>query len=338
MEFLVDPSNPMGLRSITVDKWKILLQEIGCSILSELRNEYCDAFILSESSLFVYPNRVMIKTCGQITLLKCVPMLLEFGKSVGAVDSKLTFARRNFFFPEEQKFPHNSFDNEVAYLKQHFPSGEAHVFGPGDCDQHFLFIYNNPNTPAVQAHFVEILMTGLDENVMKRFYKSDSTVTSAQFVKSSGISEFFGASTLIDAHLFEPCGFSSNALDGEVYYTIHITPQKECSYVSFEANIKLDDHSLVDKVVKYFNPRTFTVLNLGVSAPFDKEAFPAYYRRGASHHDFGNGNLLTWYSLKKSTTPFSPVVVAPPLCDPFTIAEKDVLDISLNSVVECGSS
>ncbi|KAJ2715479.1 spermidine resistance protein [Coemansia spiralis] len=76
-----------------------------------------------------------------------------------------------------------------------------------------------------------------------------------------------------DSYLFTPCGFSLNGLQGEGYYTIHVTPEHHCSYASFETNIADDVRfdpcdpaaikALVEHVAAAFGPRhvTATVFN-----------------------------------------------------------------------------
>ena len=74
----------------------------------------------------------------------------------------------------------------------------------------------------------------------------------------------------IDSFLFEPCGYSSNGLQDDRYFTIHVTPEPACSYASFESNIPVeeshashDGHSpietLVSQVTRIFDPESFTV-------------------------------------------------------------------------------
>ena len=45
----------------------------------------------------------------------------------------------------------------------------------------------------------------------------------------------------IDDFVFEPCGYSMNAILGDRYCTIHLTPQHGYSYVSLETNANLGD-------------------------------------------------------------------------------------------------
>jgi hypothetical protein len=48
------------------------------------------------------------------------------------------------------------------------------------------------------------------------------------------------------------CGFQG------CYITIHVTPQPECSYVSFESNVPQESyHDLIEKVLEVFNPGQF---------------------------------------------------------------------------------
>jgi len=330
VDYIVSSQTPEGLRKIAVDDWKILLAEINCTILSHIENEFCDAYILSESSLFVFSSKVIIKTCGQITLLKCLPLLLEYGNRVNAVETRVSFSRRNLLFPGEQFSPHTSFDEEVLYLKQHFPTGDAYIFGSKNCDHHYMFVYHNEKValPSKPPHSLEILMTGLDRKVMRQFYRDSDFVSVEELTERSKIQSLFNQTTKIDAHAFEPLGYSLNGLEGDCYATLHITPQPECSYVSFETT-DVDfksSHDLVTKVINIFKPEAFTVLVISESAPFEVGAFSNFVPRGSAHHDFvGTGNFLSWYSYKdaaKATPEVSPMQSLTSSC----VHISDVLD------------
>jgi S-adenosylmethionine decarboxylase len=324
VDFLLSPQVPEGLRKITEEDWKILLQEINCTILSKIENQFCDAYILSESSLFVFASKVIIKTCGQITLLKCMSLLMEYGKRVSALETRVSFSRRNLLFPEEQLSPHTSFEEEVLYLKQHFPTGNAYVFGPHNCDHHYMFVYHNEKValPSKPPHSIEVLMTGLDKNVMKQFCRDENFVSVEELAHRSRIRSLFKDTTKFDAHAFEPIGFSLNSLEDDCYSTLHITPQPKCSYVSFETN-DVDfsaSHELVANVISIFKPTTFTVLVVSDSVFFKTEAFPEFTSRGMASHDFtGTGNVLTWYSFRASPI-ISPIASFQKLSDAITTA------------------
>jgi hypothetical protein len=59
----------------------------------------------------------------------------------------------------------------------------------------------------------------------------------------SGISSLCPGA-IIDETAFTPCGYSMNAILHDAYYTIHITPEAECSYASFETNACLKNYDV----------------------------------------------------------------------------------------------
>jgi S-adenosylmethionine decarboxylase len=71
-----------------------------------------------------------------------------------------------------------------------------------------------------------------------------------------GLTELLGDPQLTD-HLFDPQGYSTNALAGATYATLHVTPQRRGSYVSFETNHRLDAgelKKLAGRLLETFQP------------------------------------------------------------------------------------
>ncbi|KAG0483429.1 hypothetical protein HPP92_011513 [Vanilla planifolia] len=58
----------LGLRLLSTESLDRILSTVHCSIVSAVSNARFDAYVLSESSLFVYPEKVIIKTCGTTAL------------------------------------------------------------------------------------------------------------------------------------------------------------------------------------------------------------------------------------------------------------------------------
>jgi len=82
----------------------------------------------------------------------------------------------------------------------------------------------------------------------------------AKFVtQRSGMAALLPGST-VHAFMFEPCGYSANGLLDGSYWTVHVTPEKHCSYASFETNVRVSSlRPLVRAVLALFRPRRFTL-------------------------------------------------------------------------------
>lgn len=99
---------------------------------------------------------------------------------------------------------------------------------------------------------------------------TDSHALGASLSDSLGLSALMPNAT-IDSFLFSPCGFSSNAVQGDRYATVHVTPEEEYSYASFETNLAFGTDSdlveggpqslpeLVERVLGIFRPARFSL-------------------------------------------------------------------------------
>jgi S-adenosylmethionine decarboxylase len=115
--FRPDASQPNGLRSVLPQMWQSsILDMIHCTIIGATNNAHFDSYVLSESSLFVYPYKVILKTCGTTTLLHAIQPLIELAKTqCNLVPDSVFFSRKNFKFPERQLSPHTSLEEEVRH-------------------------------------------------------------------------------------------------------------------------------------------------------------------------------------------------------------------------------
>jgi len=59
----------------------------------------------------------------------------------------------------------------------------------------------------------------------------------------------------VHAFMFDPCGYSANGLRSGSYWTVHVTPEKHCSYASFETNVNLRTlRPLLRSILALFRP------------------------------------------------------------------------------------
>ncbi|ALC47646.1 SamDC [Drosophila busckii] len=263
------------LRNISRLDWENLLCHVKCEIISFTKNDLIDAFLLSESSMFVSRRRWILKTCGTTTPLKCLDQLLQLAREQGyTVVTDIYYSRKNFTKPEVQNAPHRGFYEEVYYLDTLFPEGRSYCLGSINQECWYLYTFSKPELKALPDviaeeaiikdttepdQTIEILMQNLDQDVMSCFSKSKFT-NGREAAIATGIQHIL-PDMLIDDFLFDPCGYSMNGINerGE-YMTIHITPEEKFSYVSFESNVDLANYTkLINHVIKTFKPGKFLV-------------------------------------------------------------------------------
>ncbi|OXB64433.1 UNVERIFIED_CONTAM: hypothetical protein H355_006872, partial [Colinus virginianus] len=216
-------------------EWDKLLENVHCLIISVTKTDKQEAYVLSESSMFVSKRRFILKTCGTTLLLQALVPLLELAREYSGFDSiqaviwyltyfhffqSFFYSRKNFMKPSHQEYPHRNFQEEVEFLNEIFPSKH-----------------------------------------MKVQVKHTQAYGGVQFLllfQMSGIRDLIPGS-VIDATMFNPCGYSMNGMKSDgTYWTIHITPEPEFSYVSFETNISQTSYDdLIRKVVEVFKPGKF---------------------------------------------------------------------------------
>jgi len=265
--FSQNPDDLEGFRKITTEEWNQVLQVADCLVLSDGTNsKTINSYILSQSSLFVTPFRVVLKTCGTSTLLHVIPLLMEFAKRFNTKIETVFFSHQNYVYPDRQPAPHHDIATEAEYLRRYFP-GQLKTLGSMEDGSHWSLFTNDregDNYPVNHSlHSLEIMMSELDKDVMKQFHYTEGDTT-PQLLARTGISNILLGCDQVDGYIFQPWGFSMNALKDDIYVTIHVTPEDHGSYVSYETNLSFDCldslRSTIRKVLEVFKPGKFCIV------------------------------------------------------------------------------
>ena len=253
LELVVTPDFG-SLRALGEGVWRSVVEAAGAHILSTQSNEYCDGYLLSESSLFVYDDWFAMITCGQTTLVDAFEEVLRSVPSEAI--AFLVYERKNEHYPEHQP---TTFYDDVRRLQALVP-GRAIRFG--DEHGHYIQMFHTtrPFQPETTDPTVEVLMHAIDRSVAQRFIGGRSAAHEGP-AAGLGIDAILPG-FVTSEHVFQSAGYSLNALKGQEYYTIHVTPEDLGSYASFETNYDFGDglNALVSAIVALFQPRAFDVL------------------------------------------------------------------------------
>lgn len=302
-----------GLRSLTKSQLDDILTPAECTIVSSLSNENVDSYVLSESSLFVYAYKIIIKTCGTTKLLLSIPPILKLAEALSLNVRSVRYTRGSFTFPGAQPYPHRNFAQEVAILDNYFGklgSGSmAYIMGGSDKEQkwHVYSASADSVSPCDSVYTLEMCMTSLDREKSLVFYKEQSG-SAAVMTVNSGIRKILPDSQICDFE-FEPCGYSMNSVEGAAVSTIHVTPEDGFSYASFETvgyDLEVVNlNKLVERVLACFQPTEFSIAVHVDSArkSFEQSCLldvKGYCRKERSHEGLGMGGSVVYQKFMKT--------------------------------------
>ncbi|USN47569.1 MAG: adenosylmethionine decarboxylase [Pseudobdellovibrionaceae bacterium] len=286
-ELIVKPGGP-SFFDWSTKEWAKVVEMSQAQILSELSNERVRAYLLSESSLFVWKHHITMITCGQTRLINALEYVLSKldPDSVEAV----IYERKNEYFPHRQS---TDFYQDSKRLKA-LVGGQAFRFGHADTHHLFLFDMGKSYHPEPSDTTLEVLMYGLRDHAYELF--ANAATGREAIRRNTGIADLLPG-FLIDDYVFSPCGYSLNAINGDQYFTIHVTPQEDSPYVSFETNVTKGDSyaPLVRRVVEVFQPQAFDVVEF--IPKNNKPMTEPMTIRGYHNKSFVQQNLSSGYNV-----------------------------------------
>ena len=295
LRFIVAEEDSRGLRAFPRSTLDGFCDAAKCAIIHTELDTCFDSYILSESSLFVFRDRLMIKTCGTTLPLDAVPIIISAAVDYGFEPLDMTYSRSSFVFPDLQLFPHDSLDNELEYL-----DNMSGVF-PAVLEQKSLILgstsgpywlvhtkrFSEQTVPSSQV-IVDCIMTGLSANARSLYWKDNSVELSENDRIMSRTIESIDSSLRVVGKAFDPCGFSANAHgdDNENYMTVHVTPEESFSYASVEAVLNnpttTDVTRLIENVIGVFSPEKLIVTILARVNNFALASVSGYETRTVS--------------------------------------------------------
>jgi len=285
------------LRSNSDRRWHSVVEASGARIISRRSTDDLDAYLLSESSLFVWSDRIVMITCGSTTLTNALPEILRMVGSDRV--AYVLYQRQKSADPQNQAA---KFEDDVSRLKRHLPGKTCRA---GQDSHQYVDIFHTAHAgdAAGRKATLQLAMRNLNAASMNRFRTTDceTSIREETFAELDSIYP----SALTDRHLFSPSGYSMNGISGENYFTVHVTPQSEGSYASFETNFTESDYGRVlKKVVPMFEPEIFTLCLFttvgdqyhGVNAPC--KTVPGYVLEETCHQDLNCSFAMTFVSFR----------------------------------------
>jgi len=313
LELVIGRGSPT-LLELGDDFWRRTCRAAGAEILSGISTETGRAYVLSESSLFVFERKMIMLTCGRTTLRDAALALLE---TVPADRIEmLIYQRKNEAFPHSQP---TSFFEDARILSERLP-GRAFRFGHEDEHHLYMFHLDRPFRSEPDDVTVEILMYGLDDDVRSHFCRGDGSA--GEPLREATELDRILPGFRIDDHQFEPTGYSLNALRRDEYYTVHVTPEVHGSYASFETNHRYggDPNEMIQRVLEVFRPRSYDLVL------FDHAATAAIDARGYRLRSHVSQHLDCGYEVRFMSFSLPNTEIVPAVEVPLADGARQVVD------------
>jgi S-adenosylmethionine decarboxylase len=253
-----------SLRSYERAFWDRGLTLAGADILSVMSNDDCDAYILSESSLFVWDNKLLLITCGNTNLVKAGIFLID---EIGADNiSSFNYQRKSEFLSHLQS---THFEEDAKQLQSRL-SGTAYRVGHLDGHHHYLFCSEMTEKLSSSTSLLMYHIKGEVADYLRQPNQIKPMILSLLNLHAL-LPDF-----IFDDHLFDPCGYSVNGLNGEQFLTVHITPQAQSAYVSIETNLNFELYAfnIFTAMLNILHPRSWDVI--GVNQQISTSGFPEH--------------------------------------------------------------
>ncbi|MDO6524274.1 hypothetical protein Q4519_01140 [Motilimonas sp. 1_MG-2023] len=230
------------------DFWQHQLNHCGATILTQLKNPHCHAYVLSESSLFVFPHRLILVTCGNCPLVQTATALIEyFGvENITILD----------FERQQEQQPQYQLSQFVQDAQQLY----AKLGGAGH-SQNRKFRYFTATAAHSTATSEKLQLSKLKGPHIAAIQKG--LFNKSELQHKLGLKQF-AANYHLNDWLFEPMGYSVNGLNGKQYFTLHLSPEEESSFLSLETNDRQLSQRLSSYLLQQFSPLQYntTLANL----------------------------------------------------------------------------
>lgn len=236
-----------SLRELPREVWDRVVEASGGAILRAESGSALDAYILSESSLFVGERTVTLLTCGRTLLPRS---FFEFLAHIRPTDlSGLRFSRQRDRYPAEAL---SSFEEDIAELSRTVEgSVESAVSGE---EQLASFEVGR----LVRGFDFRIFASGIGE-LKRRIFEEPSARPEALL---RGFTLPGDEAELIQIHAFEPTGHSMNWVRGADAFAVHVSPEASANVASVATNSRdaASRAALLERALTVFEPERVAVL------------------------------------------------------------------------------